>query len=150
MANTTEIVRTADVRWEGDVAHGRGTIATESGKVAAEYSFGTRFSGDPGTNPEELLAASHAACFTMALSGELTRAGHPPKTIDTKAFVHLQRAGAGYEIPSIELVVAAVVDGVADADFQKLAASAKENCPLSKALRAVPISLRATLKPVAT
>src|ERR1700730_2920923 len=111
MTNTTEIVRTADVRWEGDVAHGRGTIATESGKVAAEYSFGTRFSGDPGTNPEELLAASHAACFTMALSGELTRAGHPPKTIDTKAFVHLQRTNDGYEIPSIELTVTAAADG---------------------------------------
>src|ERR1700675_1606291 len=126
MTNTTEIVRTADVRWEGDVAHGRGTIATESGKVAAEYSFGTRFSGDPGTNPEELLAASHAACFTMALSAELTRAGHPPKTIDTKAFVHLQRAGAGYEIPSIELVVTAIVAGLPEPEFQLLATSAKE------------------------
>ncbi|HUN30124.1 MAG TPA: OsmC family peroxiredoxin, partial [Alphaproteobacteria bacterium] len=71
------IVRTANVKWVGDVAKGHGDITTASGKVSASYSFGTRFSGDPGTNPEELLAASHAACFTMATSAVLTRAGHP-------------------------------------------------------------------------
>jgi osmotically inducible protein OsmC len=145
MVNTAEIVRSASIQWEGDVAHGRGTIATQSGKVTAEYSFGTRFSGDPGTNPEELLAASHAACFTMALSAELTRAGHPPKTIDTKAFVHLQRVASGYEIPSIELVVTASVDGLTDPEFQRIATGAKEACPLSRALRAVPTTLQATL-----
>ncbi|HLJ58396.1 MAG TPA: OsmC family peroxiredoxin [bacterium] len=142
-----EIVRSATVHWDGDVAHGRGTIATGSGKVRADYSFGTRFSGDPGTNPEELLGASHAACFTMALSSELTRAGHPPVSIDTEGLVHLQRMKTGYEIPSIELTTTAVVPGVADAEFQAMAARAKENCPLSRALRAVPISLRATLRP---
>jgi osmotically inducible protein OsmC len=141
----TQIVRSASIHWEGDVAHGRGSIATESGKVAAEYSFGTRFSGDPGTNPEELLAASHAACFTMSLSGELTRAGHPPKSIDTKAFVHLQRINGGFEIPSIELTVTAVVEGLQDAEFLRLATVAKENCPLSRALRAVPITLNAKM-----
>jgi osmotically inducible protein OsmC len=78
MSIPPEIARTAAVKWEGDVARGHGQISTGSGKVSAAYSFGTRFSGDPGTNPEELLGASHAACFTMALSAALTRAGHPP------------------------------------------------------------------------
>jgi osmotically inducible protein OsmC len=146
MSMTQEIVRTASVHWDGDVAHGRGAIATESGKVQAEYSFGTRFSGDPGTNPEELLAASHAACFTMALSAELTRAGHPPTSIDSNAKVHLQRIEGGYEIPAIELTTTAVAAGVSEDEFQKLATSAKENCPLSRALRAVTITMHATLR----
>jgi lipoyl-dependent peroxiredoxin len=147
MSTTQEIVRSATIHWDGDVAHGRGTIATASGKVQAEYSFGTRFSGDPGTNPEELLAASHAACFTMALSAELTRAGHPPTSIDSQARVHLQKAGAGYEIPAIELTTNALVPGISAEEFQRLAAAAKENCPLSRALRAVPITLNAVLLP---
>jgi lipoyl-dependent peroxiredoxin len=147
MDMTHQIVRSATIHWDGDVARGRGTIATGSGKVTADYSFGTRFSGDPGTNPEELLAASHAACFTMALSAELTRAGHPPVSIDTQGLVHLQRVKTGYEIPSIELTTTAVVPGVSDEEFQATAAQAKEHCPLSRALRAVPISLHATLRP---
>ncbi len=140
-----EIVRAATVQWAGDIAHGHGTISTESGKVQAEYSFGTRFSGDPGTNPEELLGASHAACFSMALSGELTRAGHPPKTIETKARVFLDRIEGGFEIGKIELHTMAEVPGLSGDDFARLSRQAKENCPLSKALRAVPISLHATL-----
>jgi osmotically inducible protein OsmC len=140
-----EIKRTASVQWEGDVAKGHGKITTGSGKVSADYSFGTRFSGDPGTNPEELLGAAHAACFTMALSGALTRAGHPPASISTTATVHLKKAGAGFEIPQIELVTRAVVAGVSADEFQKLATGAKEGCPLSKALASVPISLQATL-----
>jgi lipoyl-dependent peroxiredoxin len=146
MITTPQIVRSAAIHWEGDVSHGRGAITTESGKVAAEYSFGTRFSGEPGTNPEELLAASHAACFTMALSSELTRAGHAPKVIDSKAFVHLDKIEGGFEISSIEVAVTAVVDGLPDPEFQRLATRAKETCPLSRALRAVPIALKATLK----
>ena len=136
----------ATIHWTGDIARGRGTIATESGKVAAEYSFGTRFSGDPGTNPEELLAASHAACFVMALTATLTRAGHPPTSVDGKAVVHLRRTDAGFEIPNIDLTATAVVAGIAADEFQKLAQAAKETCPLSQALRAVP-SLNTTLKP---
>lgn len=145
MSTTPEIVRTADIHWQGDVAHGHGAITTGSGKVSAEYSFGTRFSGDPGTNPEELLAASHAACFTMALSAELTRAGHPPETIETKGLVHLEREGAAWMIPSIELSTTAKVPGLSSDEFQRLATQAKENCPLSRALKAVPISLTAEL-----
>jgi len=140
-----QIIRSATVQWEGDVAHGHGTIATESGKVEAAYSFGTRFSGEPGTNPEELLGAAHAACFTMALSAELTRAGHPPKTIETKAHVHLDKIEGGFEISRIDLTASAEVPGISEDEFAKRAASAKENCPLSKALRAVPMTLNATL-----
>lgn len=146
MTVSPTIIRSATVQWEGDVAHGHGNIATESGKVDAEYSFGTRFSGDPGTNPEELLGASHAACFTMALSAELTRAGHPPTEIETKAHVHLEKAGAGFEITTIELHTWASVSGIDAATFAQHATAAKENCPLSKALRSVPITLAATLR----
>ncbi|MEA2666842.1 MAG: lipoyl-dependent peroxiredoxin [Candidatus Eremiobacteraeota bacterium] len=142
-----EIARTATVRWEGDIARGRGHIDTESGKVSADYSFGTRFSGDPGTNPEELLAASHAACFSMALSLALTRAGHPPRTIDTTARVHLARAGEGFEIPRIELRTRVSAPGIDPGAFEELAQGAKAGCPISKALAAVPITLDAKLDP---
>ncbi len=144
-AATSDIVRSATVHWEGDVAHGRGSIATESGKVKADYSYGTRFSGDPGTNPEELLGASHAACFTMALSAVLTRAGHAPASIDSKARVHLHKTDGGYEISAIELSTTGVVPGISDDDFANYAKQAKETCPLSRALKAVPISLEASL-----
>jgi osmotically inducible protein OsmC len=140
-----DIARTAAVKWQGDVAHGHGTITTASGKVTADYSFGTRFTNEPGTNPEELLAASLAACFTMALSAALTREGKPPTTIDSTAKVHLQKSGASFEVPHIELIVSALVPGIADNDFQRIAMHAKESCPISKALHAVPISLTATL-----
>ncbi|MGD0472359.1 MAG: OsmC family protein [Candidatus Velthaea sp.] len=145
MSTTQQIVRSATIHWEGDIAHGRGSIATQSGKVSADYSFGTRFSGDPGTNPEELLAASHAACFTMALSAQLTRAGHAPTALDTKANVHLSPIQGGFEIPAIDLAVTGVVPNLSPEEFTKLATEAKESCPLSRALRAVPINLTATL-----
>ena len=147
MQTTNDIARTAAVHWEGDIARGKGTITAESGKVDANYSFGTRFSSDPGTNPEELLAASHAACFTMALSSELTRAGHPPAAIDTTARVHLSKVEGGFEISRIELKTAVSAPGVDGAQFDKLAKGAKEGCPISKALKAVEIVLDAKLNP---
>jgi lipoyl-dependent peroxiredoxin len=143
--NTATIVRSAKIHWEGDVARGRGSITTGSGIVSAAYSFGTRFSNDPGTNPEELLGASHAACFTMALAAELTRAGYAPKSVDSEALVQLQQISGGYEIPQIDLTTHVVADGLTDEQFQELAKRAKENCPVSRALRAVPITLKATL-----
>lgn len=139
------IARTASVKWEGDVAKGRGDITTGSGKVSASYSFGTRFSGEPGTNPEELLAASHAACFTMATSAVLTRAGHPPTSLETTATVHLERAGEGFAIPKIELKIRGVVPGVSNDEFVTYAKQAEASCPISNALRAVPISVDASL-----
>lgn len=147
MQTPTDIARSASVHWEGDTARGKGTVTAESGKVTADYSFGTRFSGEPGTNPEELLAASHAACFTMALSLALTRAGHPPVSLDTTARVHLRVAGTSVDVPRIELATTAVVPGLDADEFQKLAVGAKENCPISKALKAVEITLDARLNP---
>ena len=146
MNTPDDIARTATVHWEGDIARGRGAIATQSGLVKADYSFGTRFSGDPGTNPEELLAASHASCFTMALSLAMTRAGHPPSAIDTQAEVHLHRTADGFEIAKIALTTTAAAAGLENGAFQELAAGAKAGCPISKALAAVPITLTATLK----
>ncbi len=142
-----EITRTADVHWEGNISHGKGTIKAESGLVTAGYSFGTRFSNEPGTNPEELLAASHAACFTMALTLALTRDGHPPTAIDTKASVHLKRDGQGFAIPRIDLSTTVTAPGVDADEFQRLAKGAKENCPISRALNAVEIELDARLNP---
>ncbi|MGR4064565.1 MAG: OsmC family protein [Vulcanimicrobiaceae bacterium] len=145
MQTPQDIARTATVKWEGDIAKGHGDVTTQSGKVAARYSFGTRFSGDPGTNPEELLGASHAACFTMALSLGLTRAGHPPESLETTATVHLHRIDSGFEISKIELATNARVHGIDDERFQEIAHASKDGCPISKALRAVPISLSAVL-----
>jgi lipoyl-dependent peroxiredoxin len=147
MQTPTDVTRTASVHWEGDIARGKGTVTAESGFVTADYSFGTRFSGDPGTNPEELLAAAHAACFTMAMSLALTRDGHPPTAIDTKASVHLHRDEQGVSIPRIDLMTTVTAPGVDADEFQRLAKGAKENCPVSRALNAVEIELDARLNP---
>ncbi|HYZ14832.1 MAG TPA: OsmC family protein [Candidatus Acidoferrum sp.] len=147
MQTQEDIARTATVHWEGDVAHGKGQITVESGKVSAGYSFGTRFSNEPGTNPEELLGASHAACFSMALSAALTRGGHPPTAIDTTARVILQRVKGGFEIPRIELSTQVSAPGIDQATFDRLAAEAAEGCPISKALKGVEIALNAKLNP---
>ena len=141
-----DIARTAAVHWEGDVAKGHGTITTGSGTIIAEYSFGTRFAAEPGTNPEELLGASLAACFTMALDATLTRAGHSPTSIDTTARVHLHRQDGGFAIPSIELTTVAVVGGILDDEFAQLALQAKESCPIGKALHTIPTTLNASRK----
>lgn len=148
--NNEPILRTATVEWTGDIAHGRGDITTASGKVSASYSFGTRFSNDPGTNPEELLAASHAACFTMATSAVLTRAGHAPTSLHTVATVHLERAGEGFKIPKIELAIEGVVNGVSAEQFDQMARQAEATCPISNALRSVPITVKTKLAQPAT
>jgi osmotically inducible protein OsmC len=137
--------RTATAHWEGPVKEGSGRITTQSGALAADYSFGARFEDQPGTNPEELLGAAHAGCFTMALALGLTEAGHPPTAIDTSARVAIEKGRDGFHIPHIELHVAARVPGLAHADFERLAQGAKENCPVSKALAGTDIGLVATL-----
>lgn len=141
-------VRTADARWTGDLKSGQGNLKLQSGAFDGPYSFQSRFGeGGAATNPEELLAAAHAGCFTMALSAELTKAGHPPTSLHTTAKVRLDQVPGGFQISRIELVLEGVVPGVDDDTFQKLATTAKTNCPLSKALAAVPeIQLSATLK----
>ena len=133
--------RTATAHWEGDLRSGSGSMRLGSGAFEGPFSFRTRFEGAPGTNPEELLGAAHAGCFSMALSHGLAQAGKPPTSVDTKAVVTLE----GVTITKIELATRAVVPGLSEAEFQTFADDAKANCIVSKALAAVPITLQATL-----
>ena len=140
------ISRHATAHWEGDLKSGQGKLNTpQSGLLAdTRYGFSTRFGDVKGTNPEELIAAAHAGCFTMALSAKLTEAGHPPEAIDTRADVDLSMEG-GPTISAIRLTVTAKVPGIDAAKFRSLADDAKQNCPVSKALSAVPITMEAEL-----
>ena len=138
-------VRTSDAQWEGDLQSGKGTMRFGSGAFEGQYSFASRFEDGTGTNPEELIAAAHAGCFSMALSGGLTRAGHPPNRVHTTAKVHLEKGDAGFRISTIELETEAEVPGIDDAGFQEAAAAAKVGCPVSQALAAVDIKLNARL-----
>lgn len=140
------IVRKSNAEWLGDLKAGSGTIALGSGAYTGPYSFQSRFESGTGTNPEELLAGAHAGCFSMAFSLALTIAGYAPKKVHTTASVKLEpSAGGGFGITAIDLVMEAVVPEITDEQFQTIAADAKATCPISKALAAVPISLRATL-----
>lgn len=140
------ISRLATAHWEGDLKTGKGQLSTpESGLMAnTPYAFECRFGDEKGTNPEELIAAAHAGCFTMALSAKLTEAGHPPTSLDTRAEVDLSMDG-GPSLSQIRLKVEAKVPGIDAAKFQSIAEDAKVNCPISKALSAVPVSLEAKL-----
>ena len=140
------ISRHATAHWEGDLKTGRGQLSTpQSGLMEnTRYAFNSRFGDEKGTNPEELIAAAHAGCFTMALSARLTEAGHPPTRLDTRADIDLSMEN-GPLLSQIRLKVSAQVPGIDDAKFQAIAQDAKQNCPVSKALSAVPISLEATL-----
>ena len=140
------ITRHATARWEGDLKSGRGALNTPQSGLFADtrYGFNSRFGDEKGTNPEELIAAAHAGCFAMALSAKLTEAGHPPSRLDARAEVELSMEG-GPAISQIRLRVEGQVPGIDDARFQQIANDAKQNCPVSKALGAVPISLEASL-----
>jgi osmotically inducible protein OsmC len=139
--------RTADAHWDGSIREGKGSIRLGSGAFEGPYSFTSRFEDGPGTNPEELLGAAHAGCFTMALTLALSRAGTPPETLDTNATVQIDRDGAGFTITRIELVTRARVPGIERDAFDQAAQAAKAACPLSKALASVPeITLDATLE----
>jgi osmotically inducible protein OsmC len=116
-----------------------------SGAYEGAYSFQSRFEEGEGTNPEELIGAAHAGCFSMALAGELGRAGHEPETVETTATVHLDKVGEGFEITHIELDTRVRVPGVERSEFDEHARAAKEGCPVSKALRAVDISVESEL-----
>lgn len=123
--------------WKGSIKEGGGTISTETGVLdEAPYGFKARFEDGPGTNPEELVGAAHAGCFSMALSLILGEAGFTPERIDTRATVTLVKAGDGFEIPSVHLDVTANVPGATAEAFKDLATKAKEGCPVSKLLRA--------------
>lgn len=134
-------------KWQGGIKDGKGAISTKSGALADyPYGFASRFEGKPGSNPEELIGAAHAACFTMAFSFAADKAGFATERVDTTASVRLTQQGEGFLIDRIALTLKAKVPGMDEATFQKLAADAKANCPLSKALAAVPeITLSATL-----
>jgi lipoyl-dependent peroxiredoxin len=138
-------VRKARARWEGALPEGHGTMALGSGAFEGQYSYGSRFEEGSGTNPEELIGAAHAGCFSMALSGNMTRAGYKPRSIETDARVHLDKAGDGFAITAIELVTEADVPELSDDEFQDLARKSKETCPVSKALAGVEIKLDAKL-----
>jgi osmotically inducible protein OsmC len=138
-------VRTAQAKWEGDLKSGRGSIKLQSGAYEGQYSFSSRFENGSGTNPEELVAAAHAGCFSMAFSNGLSQAGHPPKRVETTAKVHLEKGAEGFGIPKIELVTEADVPGIDQAKFDELAQTAKKNCPISKLLAAAEITLDAKL-----
>ncbi len=142
MAST---IRSASAEWRGVLRDGSGTVSVESGAVSAQpYSFNSRFgSGVGGTNPEELLGAAHAGCFSMALANALGSAGHPATSVRTTARVHLEQVTGGFDIPRIALTTEVEVEGIDEADFQRIAAETKAGCPISKALRAVEITLDA-------
>ena len=138
-------VRSADAQWEGPLQGGKGHMKFGGGAFDGAYSFASRFEDGQGTNPEELIAAAHAGCFSMALSGALGRAGHDPTRISTTAKVHLERGDSGFRIPRIELVTEAEVSCIDDAQFQEIAETAKKTCPVSQVLAGAEISLQAKL-----
>lgn len=139
-------VRTAKAKWKGDLKSGSGKLETESGAVEGKYSFSSRFEEGKGTNPEELIGAAHAGCFSMALSNILAEAGHTPESVKTEARVRLDMTDDGPAITRIDLICKAEVPGIDEDAFQEHAEAAKGGCPVSKALAAVEITLDATLK----
>ena len=138
--------RDAQARWEGPLQDGKGSLRTGGGGVDLPYSFQSRFQDGSGTNPEELLAAAHAGCYSMALANELSKAGHVPESVDTTAKVHLEKGESGFSIPRIDLVTRARVEGIDDAGFQEIAEATKQACIVSRVLAGAEIGLEATLE----
>jgi lipoyl-dependent peroxiredoxin len=138
--------RHASAVWEGGLRGGKGTFTGESGAISAPYSFVTRFENEKGSNPEELLAAAEAACFSMALSGGLEKQGSPPTKIETQAACTVEKVGDAFAITTMKLTVRAVVPGISAEVFREVAEATKQNCPVSKALKGnVAIELDAQL-----
>src|SRR3989344_1102817 len=141
----TRMKKTASAHWQGGIKDGKGTISTQSGALkSAPYGFNTRFEDQPGTNPEELLGAAHAGCFSMALSKELGEAGMTAESIDTQAEVTLDKADGGFSITAVHLTLKAHIPGADRAAFEKAVETAKNGCPVSKVLNAE-ITLEAVL-----
>jgi len=137
--------RKASAIWQGGLKEGKGTISTESGVLSqTQYSFGTRFENGKGTNPEELIAAAHAGCFSMAFSAELGKSGMTPASIETSATVTLEKLDSGWTVTKVHLDVKAEIPGADAAVFNTAAETAKANCPISKLLKAT-ITMQATL-----
>jgi osmotically inducible protein OsmC len=138
--------RKADARWEGSLQEGNGVMSVASGAYEGPYTFQSRFQEGDGTNPEELIAGAHAGCFSMALSGDLGKAGYEPESVETTATVHLEMGDGPPTLARIVLDTRARVPGIEDSEFQEIAEGAKQNCPVSRALAAIPtIELNAEL-----
>lgn len=137
--------RTSTAVWQGSLKDGEGTMRVGGGAFEGPYSFSSRFESGAGTNPEELIAAAHAGCFSMALAHGLSQAGHPPVRVDTTATVELHKTDSGFAIPKIHLETVADVPGMEESEFRKQAESAKANCPVSKVLAGANITLSAKL-----
>ena len=138
-------VRQAEAVWTGNLLKGKGTMKFGSGAFEGAYSFSSRFESGAGTNPEELIGAAHAGCFSMAFSLFLEKAGFVPEQIHTKANVHIDKVGDGFKITMIELETEAKVAGIDEQKFQELAEATKRGCPVSVALSATDIRLKAKL-----
>ena len=139
-------VRTSEAIWQRSLQDGSGTMRLGSGAFEGSYSFKSRMEDAPGTNPEELIGAAHAGCFSMAFANGLSQAGHKPEEIRTTASVHFDKTDQGWAITRIDLATQGNVPGIDEATFKRIAEDAKKNCPVSKALAATPINLTATLK----
>jgi lipoyl-dependent peroxiredoxin len=137
--------RTATARWQGGLRDGNGAMRLGSGAFEGQYSFSSRFEEGTGTNPEELIGAAHAGCFSMALSAGLEAAGFPPRSVETTAKVDLEPGDGGFRISRIDLTTSAEVPSIDPATFQEQAETAKASCPVSKALAGVDIRLNASL-----
>ncbi len=140
-------VRKSDAVWEGTLREGKGKMKLGNGAYEGNYSFSSRFENGQGTNPEELIAAAHAGCFSMALSSNLGKAGFTPQSVHTTAQVKIEPVNGKQRITEIHLETEAKVSGVKDEQFQQIAKETKETCPVSVALASVPISLTARLAP---
>src|ERR1700751_4516851 len=140
------ITRKSSAVWNGTLKAGGGSLRLGSGAFEGQYSFTSRFENGTGTNPEELIGAAEAACYSMALSANLEKAGFQPKRISTNARVNLDKGDSGFRVVSIELDTEAEVGGIDDEKFQKQAELTKKTCPISQALAGAEIKLKATLK----
>ena len=135
--------RSADAEWKGDLQGGNGTMSFGSGAFEGSYSFASRFEEGDGTNPEELIAAAHAGCFSMFLAGVLGKAGHEPDSVRTSARVSIEPEDGGFGIKRSELSTQVAVDGVDDEQLQQYAEESKRDCPVSRALGAIEVGLEA-------
>ncbi len=138
-------IRKASAIWNGNLTQGNGTLKSETGAVQGKYSFTSRFEEGVGTNPEELIAAAHAACFSMALSAGLAKAGYNPIKVETEDKVHLEKGNEGFSITKIEVITEAQVEGIDENKFQEIAEATKKTCPVSRVLTGTEIILSAKL-----
>jgi osmotically inducible protein OsmC len=138
-------VRNAEAEWKGNLLEGSGRMKLGTGAYEGPYSFKSRMENGAGTNPEELIGAAHAGCYSMALSATLGKSGFSPKRVHTKAAVRFEKVGEGFSITKIELSTEAEIPGIDNAKFQELAEAAKKGCPVSRALAGTEITLKAML-----